>query len=71
MRKSRKRKKKPAEKRREKKRTYVGNHGVLTEAERKEMLKQRYTVKPVMNSELQREIDEEPWCAIDNDAIWE
>ena len=70
MRKTRKKKKAKPKAKRKKKQQMVGNHAVLSEAERKEMLKQRYPAKPPMHSELKREIDEDPWCALDNDAIW-
>ena len=69
MRKTRKKKVKPKAKK-PKKQRMIGNHAVLNDAERKEMLKQRYLVKPPMHSDLKREIDEDPWCALDNDAIW-
>jgi len=70
MRKTRKKKKVKPKAKKPKKQRMIGNHAVLNDAERKEMLKQRYLVKPPMHSDLKREIDEDPWCALDNDAIW-
>jgi len=70
MRKGRKKPKAKPKAKRKKKTQMVGNHAVLSAAEREEMLKQRYPVKPPMDSALKREADEAPWCALDNDAIW-